>query len=153
MNLVIFMFSSIFKKLFFLAIYLGIDAYYVIHSHPLYQQTVYSIANHDMPTNLRQMSILYAYGSMALGWLFLAIPTAERWSCFLYRPFAGLLAGAVYGIALIGTFNFTLNLMFEGWSGSIMIRDLTWGICWTSFSVFLYTIFHVKKTPRRYLDY
>jgi uncharacterized membrane protein len=138
----------LFKKLFFLFIYLAGDLFYVVYSNPIYQQSVFAIAHHDMPGAMRPYAILGAYGCMALGWLIFAVPTADRWSGYFYRPIAGLLAGMTYGITLIGTFNFTLNLMFEGWAGAIVTRDLTWGICWSAVSVCLYTIFCKKHTER-----
>jgi uncharacterized membrane protein len=142
--------SSVLKKIIFLALYLGVDLCYVIKSNSIYNQAVFSIAHHDMPAQIRQYSILYAYGCMSLGWLFLAVPTAERWALYFYKPVAALLAGTVYGLAVVGTFNFTLNLMFEGWTGAILVRDLSWGISWSALSILIYSFFCIKKSSITY---
>ena len=142
----------VFKKLFFLSLYLGVDCYYVMSSHAIYQQAVFSIANHDMPAAERQLSILFAYGSMALGWYFLALPALEYWNDKLYRPLAGLLTGLIFGLSIIGTFNFTLNLMFEGWQGAILKRDLLWGVSWSTISIFLYSIFSSPSKKQRFFQ-
>jgi len=136
---------SLIKKIIFVVIYLAIDLLYVVYSQSVYNQAVLSIAHQPMPGSLRPVSILGAYTCMALGWALFALPTAERWSVFLSKPLAGLIAGALYGLVIIGTFNFTLNLMFLEWSGAIMLRDLLWGISWSSLSVGLYMLFYSKE--------
>ena len=77
---------------------------------------------------------------MGLGWFFLAAPTAERWAKTMHPAIAGLLAGLLYGILVIGTFNFTLNAMFDKWAGKIMIRDLMWGIGWGTLVTVIYSV-------------
>jgi uncharacterized membrane protein len=129
----------VFKRLLFAALYVLVDAGYVINFKADYQSAIKQICALDMPS--RSMAGILAYLFMALGWLVFAVPTADRWGKCLKRPFNGLLAGAFYGMAVYGTFNFTLNVMFSGWAGHIMMQDLLWGISWSALSVGLYTLF------------
>ena len=129
----------VFKRLLFAALYILVDASYVINFQPEYQTAIKQICAMEMPS--RNMGAILAYMFMALGWLVFAVPTADRWGKCLRRAFNGLLAGAFYGMAVYGTFNFTLHVMFSGWAGHIMMQDLLWGISWSAISVGIYTLF------------
>ena len=124
----------------FVAIYLVVDLIYVTLSKGTYDNAVKMIQGKSMPIPARFSSALAAYTCMVLGWFFLAAPTAERWSKTMHPALAGFLAGLVYGLLVIGTFNFTLNAMLDNWSGYIFIRDLLWGISWSIIITTTYSI-------------
>lgn len=125
-------------RLIFVAIYLILDIIYVGLSKNVYDKAVINIQG--KPMSSRIISALIAYGCMGLGWFYLAAPRAEKWSKTMHPALAGFLAGLIYGLLVIGTFNFTLNAMFDKWSDGIMIRDLIWGISYSIFITIIYSI-------------
>jgi uncharacterized membrane protein len=81
---------------------------------------------------------------MALGWYFLAANQADTWSKHMPAYQAGAFAGLVYGLAVYGTFNFTLHVMFNNYDVNIVLRDLSWGVIWATISTMLYAVFKDK---------
>jgi uncharacterized membrane protein len=93
------------------------------------------------PDNLRILGIIGAYAAMGVGWYFLAASQADRWvKDGMNRIVAGLLAGAIFGFAVYGTYDFTNYVSFKNFSISFLLRDIIWGISWTAISVMLYSI-------------
>jgi uncharacterized membrane protein len=126
-------------RLLFTFIYLIVDIIYVGISKGVYDNATKMIQGR--PMSARIPAALAAYACMALGWYVFAAQTAERWSLQMNPILAGFLAGLVYGLLVIGTFNLTLNAMFDKWSGNIMIRDMIWGIGWGTTVTIIYIIF------------
>lgn len=125
----------------FVGVYLLVDILYVYLSSTVYQSAARSISGKSFPSGTGRMAAaVIAWGCMALGWYFLAAPAAEATKSLG----KAVLIGFIYGLAIIGTFNFTLTAMFEGWSGSILVRDLVWGISWATLSIGLYYYFGIR---------
>jgi uncharacterized membrane protein len=80
---------------------------------------------------------------MAGTWYILAAGTALRWAeTKTFAPWlAGALAGAVYGIAVYGVFNFTNNVMFKEYGWGIVLRDFAWGVTWACVLTTLFMVF------------
>jgi len=140
-------------RLVFTAIYILIDLVYVVFSKPVYDEVVKAIQGEYMaPVSglAKGIAFVGAYTCMALGWYFLAAGTAMTWSktntSSSMSPLkAGALAGLVFGLAVIGTFNFTLFLMFKNYNLRILARDMTWGIGWPVVATIIYTLLAFKK--------
>jgi len=135
-------------KLLFVFVYLIVDFIYVVLSKPYYNAEFRKVQNADFPSltdePLRIIGVLGAYTAMALGWYFLAAGLADTWvkeKKFGSPYIAGLAAGAIYGFALLGTYNFTNYLAFKNYSTNLVIRDITWGTSWAALSVMLYVVY------------
>lgn len=126
-------------RLIFVLLYVLVDVTYVFASKSVYERAVKVVAGLGFPSG-RFVVMTLAWACMALGWYLLAAPAALRWKAQFGAPLAGALAGLVYGLTVLGTFNFTLAGMFKGWYGSIVIRDILWGVSWAAVSLSLYTI-------------
>lgn len=126
-------------RLFATIVYITIDVLYVYLSKTIYERAVKSISNVGFPPG-RMAAIVMAWMSMGVGWYFLAVPMALSLTPKYGAPLSGAFAGFVYGIAVIGTFNFTQSAMFKKWCGGIMLRDLIWGVGWSTLSVMFYTM-------------
>jgi len=118
------------------AIYIIGDIAYVMASSPVYTKAaikVSGLANIESRTTTRiAVSAVAAWTCMALGWYFFAAPVALSWVPKVKsRLLAGILAGLVWGLVIVGTFNFTIAAMFQNWSANIMARDIAWGIFWS----------------------
>lgn len=118
----------------FVAIYLIVDIIYVTLSLPVYQNVIKTIQGHytkrKQPFGLLAGAL--AYSIMGIAWLFF-IPQATKYLQAQYRlqrVAAGMIAGFMLGLAIYGVFNFTNYAMFDNWAGTILIRDLIWGISW-----------------------
>ena len=125
-------------RLLFTFIYIIVDLCYVGISKGAYDNAAKMIQG--SPMSARIPTALAAYGCMALGWYVFAAQTAEKWSLQMNSILAGFLSGLVYGFLVIGTFNLTLNAMFDKWSNGIMKRDMLWGIGWGTLVTVLYMI-------------
>jgi len=125
-------------RLLFTFIYIIVDLCYVGISKGAYDNAAKMIQG--SPMSARIPTALAAYSCMALGWYVFAAQTAEKWSLQMNPILAGFLSGLVYGLLVIGTFNFTLNAMFDKWSNGIMKRDMLWGIGWGTLVTVLYMI-------------
>ena len=123
-------------RLVFTFIYILVDIVYVGISKKVYDNAAKMIQG--TPMSARIPAALAAYACMGLGWYVFAAQTAERWSSDIHPILAAAFAGLIYGLLVIGTFNFTLNAMFDKWSNGIMTRDLTWGIGWGTLVTVLY---------------
>lgn len=127
----------------FVAIYLVVDIIYVGLSKPVYNQAVRNISGKDISFEKQGafVATMFAYTSMAVAWLFLAVPTVYYMiSKGTPKWIAGMIAGAVYGIAIYGVFNGTLYAMFAGWDIAITTRDLLWGISWATVLTTLFAV-------------
>ena len=116
---------------------------YVAMSQSVYSNAVVAIQGHGMPAAKRLPVVLAAYVCMAVGWFVFVAPSVEG-ARSLGRAAA---IGLAYGVAIIGTFNFTLSAMLDKWSGAIMYRDLAWGISWATTSAVIYYL--VQNVNRR----
>lgn len=135
-------------KLVFVCVYIIVDFIYVVLSKDFYSNAVMKIQNSGIPsltsTPLRIFCAIGAYVAMSVGWYFLAAGLADRWiqtKQFSSPYICGLLAGAIYGFALIGTYNLTNYIYFKNYDISVVIRDMSWGITWASLSVLLYVVY------------
>ena len=135
-------------KLLFVFVYLIIDFVYVVLSKPYYNAEFRKVQNADFPSLMEEpqriIGVIGAYGAMALGWYFLAAGLADTWvknNTFGSPYIAGLLAGAIYGFAVLGTYNFTNYLAFKNYSIQLVIRDIAWGTFWAAVSVMLYIVY------------
>jgi uncharacterized membrane protein len=126
----------------FAFLYIVIDICYVTLSLGAYKGAIGSF-----PSPSRLWSAVLAWICMFVGWYFLVAPTA-----IALMPKYGLLAGAfagfIYGLAVYGTFNFTNAAMLQKWYGSIMIRDLIWGVGWVTLLTFMFTYVISRRTER-----
>lgn len=119
----------------FVIAYLVVDIIYITMAHPAYDAAVKGISGEGIPKG--RTGVLWAaalaYGSMALGWLLLVVPAVRSMIAAGYTPWkAGMIGGAVYGLALYGVFNGSLYAMFRGWDSRIFVQDLLWGVTWTT---------------------
>jgi uncharacterized membrane protein len=64
-----------------------------------------------------------AWIALGLGWYFLVAPAVEKAS--LAKAAA---LGFVYGFAVYGVINGSMNALFTEWRGYIMMRDMLWGV-------------------------
>lgn len=110
-------------------LYLVVDVAYVVLSAPVYNRAVRAIQGRDMvrakPGFLAAAA--FAYAVLALGWWLLVAPAIEAGagaSASVLRA-AGL--GLAYALAVYGTFNGTLYVMFEKWDAAMAVRDVAWG--------------------------
>jgi uncharacterized membrane protein len=129
-------------RLIFVATYLVIDLIYVTISRNTYNSVVKNIQGAYMPpiTGTRIGAVFAAYTCMALGWYFLAANQADAWAKRMPAYQAGALAGLIYGLAVIGTFDFTLHVMLDNYDVNIVMRDLAWGVSWAVISTTLYAV-------------
>ena len=135
-------------KLLFVIVYLIVDIIYITLSKTYYLGVFDKIQHGDSISfntdYLRYFGIVGAYFAMAIGWYYLAAGTANTWIAekrFSSPYIAGLLAGAIYGFALYGTYNFTNYVTLKNYDTGIIMRDLGWGTAWGAVSVMLYTIY------------
>lgn len=133
-------------RLIFAAIYIVIDICYVALSKGAYDNAVKMIQG--SPMSGRIPAALAAYSCMAIGWYVFAAQTAERWALQINPILAGFLSGFVYGLLVIGTFNFTLNAMFNKWSDGILKRDMLWGIGWGTLVTIIYIVLAKSKLTK-----
>ena len=139
------------NKLLFVCVYIIVDLIYVVLSKDFYNNAAIKIQNSDIPSftssYLRIFCACGAYLAMGVGWYFFASALATTWikeKRFKSPYIAGLLAGALYGFALYGTYNFTNYIFFKNYDISVVIRDLSWGITWGALSVLLYVMYITK---------
>ena len=64
-----------------------------------------------------------AWVALGLGWYFLVAPVVEKASLT-----KAAFTGFVYGFAVYGVINGSMNALFTEWRGSIMMRDMIWGV-------------------------
>ena len=135
-------------KLIFVVIYIIVDFIYVVLSYDFYNNAIIKVQNSPIPsltsTPLRILCTLGAYTAMSLGWYFLAAGLADTWikeERFNSPYIAGLLAGALYGFVLLGTYNFTNYIYLQNYGFDVVIRDISWGTSWAALSVLLYVIY------------
>lgn len=127
------------------ALYIIGDIVYVMMSSPVYTKAAMKVAgfaNTESSAITRiAASAVAAWTCMALGWYFFAAPVALSWVPKVKSwLLAGILAGFVWGLVIVGTFNFTIAAMFQNWSVNIMARDIAWGILWsiTTLTAYVY---------------
>jgi len=139
-------------RLIFSIFYIGIDILYVNTAKNIYNESVIKIQKEPMPDyskNIdRLLSAVAAWSCMIIGWAFLAAPMAEKWTDgnYFFSPFiAGAAVGLIYGLLLIGTYNFTLHAMFINYDKIIMFKDLSWGISWSIIITSLYAYVYYKS--------
>lgn len=126
------------KRLTFMAAYLLTDLVYVLLSKSYYEDTVIAIQGKGLPAG-RTPDALVAYALLAVGWFFVAAPSAKLWLEKGYRPAAaGAIAGLFYGLVLYGVYNFTLRAEFEAYGAGIALRDTCWGTVSAATFVALY---------------
>lgn len=127
-------------RLIFATIYIAVDIAYVFVSSAAYGDATKRISGEGFVTG-RTWAPLLAWASMAIGWYFMAAPLALKWKDHFKSPWlGGVFAGLVLGIAVYGTFNFTLAAMFRDWSGNILLRDMLWGTSWGVLSLTAYAV-------------
>ena len=139
------------SKLIFVIVYLIVDIIYVTLSKTYYMDIFAKIQHGDSVSfstdKLRIIGIFGAYTAMALGWYYLAAGLADTWISekrFSSPYIAGLLAGAIYGFAIYGTYEFTNLATISGWDYKILIIDIIWGIFVSVFSLFLTDIIYKR---------
>ena len=140
------------SKLIFVIVYLIVDIIYVTLSKSYYLGIFAKIQHGDSISfsddYLRIIGILGAYTAMAVGWYYLAAGLADTWIAekrFSSPYIAGLLAGAIFGFTLYGTYNFTNYVTLKNYETGILTRDLLWGTTWGALSVMLYSIYVSNK--------
>jgi len=129
------------SRLIFAVAYIVIDLIYVVSSNPVYDEVVKRIQGSSMRGLKGPMSyfaFVGAYTCMALGWYFFAAGTATLWAKTMHPLKAAFLSGLIFGLTVIGTFNFTVYLMFNEYSTSILMRDMLWGVGWATISTMAY---------------
>ncbi len=127
----------------FVFVYIAVDILYVTIARPFYDRAVKAISGEPIPKGRSGaiMAALLAYTAMALGWLFLVVPTVAYMMAAGYAKWkAGLIAGFVYGLALYAVFNGSLYAMFRGWDMRIFTQDMIWGISWTTILTTVYAM-------------
>jgi uncharacterized membrane protein len=127
----------------FVTIYIVVDIIYITLAIPSYDRAVKAISGEPIPRerNRKILATLLVYIAMALGWLFLVVPTVTHMIATGYAKWmAGLIAGFVYGLVIYAVFNGSLYAMFRGWDMRIFIQDMLWGISWTTLLTTVYAI-------------
>lgn len=127
----------------FVTIYIVVDIIYITLAIPSYDRAVKAISGEPIPRErIRKiLATLLVYIAMALGWLFLVVPTVTHMIATGYAKWmAGLIAGFVYGLVIYAVFNGSLYAMFRGWDMRIFIQDMLWGISWTTLLTTVYAI-------------
>jgi uncharacterized membrane protein len=129
-------------RLLFAFLYIIVDLIYVYTSKSVYDNAVTNIQGSPMPTGLsRIIAAMIAWTCMALGWYYLTASYVNTLIASGVSPLrAGAFAGFINGLAVIGTFNFTVHAMFTNYGAKIMIRDLMWGIGWVTLLTIMYAI-------------
>ena len=130
-------------RIIFTVIYILVDLAYVVYSKPVYDYVVKQIQGSSMRSLNGKMSyfaFVGAYTCMALGWYFFAAGTATLWAKTMHSLYAAFLAGLVFGLTVIGTFNFTLYLMFDKYTIHILLRDMLWGVGWATTATVAYMV-------------
>ena len=121
------------------AAYIVGDIIYVLSSTSFYAP-IFERIRRGKPMPDRKWALVAAWTVMALGWYYLAAPMAVKWAPQIGCPYrAGILAGVLYGLAVYGTYNFTMAITIPEWSPSVIARDLGWGIFWASLTLAFYT--------------
>jgi len=113
-----------YAKIAIVVIYILLDLLYVSLSNNVYNGYVKTIEGGGKGMSPNLISVAFAYISIIVGWLVLVAPRIEQ----AKTVYTVILVAVAFGITIFGTFNFTLNIMFDKWDYKIMIRDTTWGI-------------------------
>lgn len=127
----------------FAIVYIVVDVVYISLARPAYDRAVKAISGEPIPTGRKGAvaAAMFAYIAMALGWIFLVVPSVNHLRAHGYsRWSAGLIAGIVYGFALYGVFNGSLYAMFRNWGGRIFTQDMLWGVSWTTIITLAYAM-------------
>lgn len=115
------------------AVYIAVDILYIVLSRDVYAAVATRVqgGTRGLPSG-RIGAAAVAYTIMAGCWLLLLVPWMQRFRSRGPAWAVGAAAGALYGVALYGVFNFTNAALFEDWSGSVIARDMAWGVTWCS---------------------
>lgn len=119
----------------FCIIYAIIDIIYLNLSKNAYFPVIAKIQNKQV--NVRMLGFILAYVSMIIGWYFLVSKHINNNDDYKNT----LLLGLMYGIAVYGTFNFTLYAIFDDWNFKILMRDLLWGCICSTILTYTYAKF------------
>lgn len=115
------------------------DIIYVMQSAKFYEAFMIEAGQMIPPIHDRWHFALAAYLVMSMGWYTFVIPVAYAWKESQWCPWRiGLLIGVVYGLTVIGTFNFTLAALLPFWFGWIVWRDIAWAIGWNTLMLWVY---------------
>ena len=134
-------------RLLFAFIYIIVDLIYVYVSKSVYDNAVIKIQGSPMPNGpSRIIAAIAAWTCMAIGWYFLTASYVNTLIQSGISPIkAGLFAGFINGLAVIGTFNLTAHAMFKNYDVKIMIRDMIWGIGWVTLMTMLYSLIEFRS--------
>lgn len=139
----------------FVSIYILVDIVYVSLSKGFYGNVARRISGNGFPafTATRVLGALVAYGSMVAAWLFF-VPIAvchyqKTIRSNTIRPWmVGSLVGAMYGFVLYGVFNGSLHVMFQNYDIPVVIRDMLWGVSWSTVLTAIYAYFAASNCPK-----
>lgn len=110
-----------FMRVLFTFLYIINDIIYFVLSKGVYDVATKKIQGAPMISRLSGGAL--AWIALGLGWFYFVAPLAEKASIE-----KAAFAGFAYGFAVYGVINGSMNALFEEWRGSIMIRDMLWGI-------------------------
>ena len=131
-------------RLPFLLAYIVIDICYILLSKKTYEDVAKKIQGSGFPSD-RMGAAVAAYVLLAVGWWFIAAPSVTLWIQKGYSaPVAGLIAGAIYGAVVYGTYNFTVRAQFLEYDLGTLFRDLSWGTVSIAVITALYAIYTFK---------
>ena len=103
-------------------VYAILDTPYLFINAGKFKQAVKNITNGDTFTN-RYWSGAVVYICLALGMYFLVLPNIKNetmvMDCIKF--------GGIFGLAANVTFDFTMHLMFKGWTLDLALMDSVWG--------------------------
>lgn len=113
------------------ALYLAVDVFYVFASREVYATAARKVQGGRAMTP-RLLPGVCAYAVIAFTWLALVVPWMQHFRGLAPAWAVGAAAGALYGLAVYGVFNFTNAAMFKDWSWAVLARDLSWGTAWAA---------------------
>ncbi len=124
--------------LVFVFVYLFVDILYVYMSSDYYNSKVINIQGKPMRfNNYKYLSSFISYLILGIIWYYLigTYITKEKTIIEIIQR------GFLIALATHGVFNTTLFAIFDNWDIYITIRDILWGITWTSLSALLYYLY------------
>ena len=108
--------------LIFIVLYLIIDLVYITLARPVYEKAVQQIQG--APMTVPMVYAVMAYSVIMIGWwVLIAVRITKDTPVWLAAVW-----GAVFGLCLYGTFNFTNAAMFQNYRGRVVLQDLLWGV-------------------------
>ena len=121
-------------------IYLVLDLVYIHIARPVYAAAVAQVQKRPMVVN--GAFAVAAYLVLIGGWWLLVASQIKRETSWMRA--ASL--GAVFGLCVYGTFNFTAGAMFSEYNGRVVYQDLLWGTSAAALISLIYKALLARQT-------